>query len=158
MRSNKRRLSLSLRTHMRALLLALFLLILLLEVHAVTKTWAGIPGATDQRWTTSTNWSPVGVPAAGDDVIIAQVQSSVSSGMYDIIDIPATAGAQCKSLNMSSDSRLQINSTTLSVAGQMTLAGQVCHIMSVTKSKQILRSDFVGGHECRKFNGTKSPP
>lgn len=88
----------------------------------MTKTWAGVLGATDQNWSTSSNWSPAGVPAATDDVVINQAQDP-SLG-YDVITLPAAA-VSCNSLTMSASSRLQISSTTLSVSGQMSVAGQV---------------------------------
>lgn len=109
---------------MRALLLGLYIFVLLLGVNAVTKNWAGVTGATDQNWSTSSNWSPAGVPAAGDDVVINQVQDATLG--YDVVALPSTA-VSCNSLTMSSSSRMQITSSTpsLNVAGQMTVAGQV---------------------------------
>lgn len=120
--------------HMRVLLLALYFIILLLEVNAVTKTWVGVPGAADQKWSTSSNWSPAGVPAANDDVEINQNQ--IASLGYDVVELPRTA-VSCKSLNLSASSQMQINSTTLSVSEQMTLDGQVscvaCFIIEASR-------------------------
>lgn len=47
----------------------IFVMIFLLSVsNAATKTWNGGTGTT-LNWSTPTNWFPVGVPVAGDDII-----------------------------------------------------------------------------------------
>lgn len=100
-------------------LLALLLYQVLL-VSAVTKTWVAAAGATDQSWGTATNWSPSGVPAATDDVVIAQVQSGTA---VDVITLSATAS--CNSLTMGDASYLSLGTKTLTVANSMSVAGTV---------------------------------
>lgn len=59
-----------------------------LSAHAVTKHFTGGAGTTN--WFTSGNWSPPGVPASADDVIIDE---------NDVVTVPSgAADAQCRTL------------------------------------------------------------
>lgn len=56
---------------MKKIYLFIFLLMFVTSVsNAATKTWIGGTGTT-LNWTTPANWSPVGVPVAGDDVVFS---------------------------------------------------------------------------------------
>src|SRR6516165_8347078 len=94
-----------------------------------TKVWTG--GRTTSNpntgnWKTPSNWSPTGVPAAGDDVIIA------GSGSYTVT---LSANENCNTLTINnSTAALAIGKDTLGVggsgasainlqAGQITISG-----------------------------------
>ena len=49
---------------------------LALEASAAIKTWDG--GAGTLSWNDANNWSPDGVPGAGDDVVIDVIGSTVT--------------------------------------------------------------------------------
>src|SRR4051812_18718120 len=55
---------------------------------ADTKTWVGGGG----NWHTPANWSPVGVPSATDDVVIAAGTPSISTGDAAVGSIDLTSG------------------------------------------------------------------
>src|SRR6266404_2213540 len=91
-----------------------------------TKTWKGTSGSTatpkSGNWNKSSSWSPSGVPAAGDDVIIG------GSGTYTLtLNVSATVN----SLTISdSSATLAIGTATLTVtgtindqSGRITIAG-----------------------------------
>ena len=54
------------RLWMRLLAVFAALFVLALPAHAVTKTWNGSNGS----WNTAASWSPAGVPATTDDVVV----------------------------------------------------------------------------------------
>jgi len=99
------------------------------------KTWKGTSGGSTStpksgNWSKSSNWSPSGVPVAGDDVIIG------GSGTYTLT-LNVTATPNLKSVTISdSGAALAIGTSTLNVtgtsasfsainvtAGQITIAG-----------------------------------
>ena len=51
----------------KTIILAFGLFFIFSFLHAETKTWNQTSGGV---WDTGTNWTPAGVPATGDDVII----------------------------------------------------------------------------------------
>jgi hypothetical protein len=59
---------------------------------AQTKTWTGV--TEDGLWSTPGNWDPIGVPDAGDDVVIPQ-------GVTSYVEI--TSPSECKSLLMNNN-------------------------------------------------------
>ncbi len=82
------------------------------------KTWTG---ATSTAWNTATNWSPSGVPAPTDDVIIpsAPANQPVVNG---------TITPVCKNLTINSGASLSITATTsnnalLTASGNATING-----------------------------------
>ncbi len=82
-------------------------------VTACPKTWTGL---TTTDWNTSTNWSPTGVPASSDDVIIPSVTNKpvIASGVT----------ANAKNVTVNSSSSLTINSTgILNTYGSVTNNG-----------------------------------
>lgn len=61
-----------------ASVLAVFLtLSISIPVGAATKTWAA--NGVDDNWSTASNWSPVGAPVAGDDLVFSGLSSKLSS-------------------------------------------------------------------------------
>ncbi len=84
-----------------------FLLFGLLSLNGFSQTSYTWTGSTDTDWATSSNWSPSGVPSAGDAVSIA------SSTNQPVLDGNRTVA----SLTLSSSSTLDLNTYTLTVSG-----------------------------------------
>lgn len=82
-----------------------------------TFTWTG---TTSSAWGTNTNWSPNGVPGAGDNVII----SSVGSNMLDI-----TSSQTVANFTLSGTGNF-----TISVFGSLTITGTITSTTSATPS------------------------
>jgi len=79
------------------------------------KTWKGPSGSTASpksgNWNKSSNWSPSGVPAAGDDVVIG------GSSTYTLtLNVSATPALNSVTIN-DSGATLAVGSSTLNVAG-----------------------------------------
>jgi Secretion system C-terminal sorting domain len=117
-------------------LIVLFTMTLPFQMKATTKTWIAGTG----NWTVASNWSPAGVPKAGDIAIIpaknaAQVKCvvTVAKGLvYNVEQLVLNGG----SLTMNSGSRLNINGTTQD--------GFVVTEGSVFLNKGTLKIDNVG--------------
>ena len=62
------------------------------NVFGVTKTWNN--GGTGINWDTANNWSPSGVPAVGDDVVIP-----------NSFKVDVTSAAVCNSLVIASGNK-----------------------------------------------------
>jgi len=76
-----------------------------------TRTWTG---ATNNNWTTATNWSEGFVPTNADDVIFStNVNCSV------------TSAAVCKTINFGTYSGTFVNTAGLTVSGNVTLGASV---------------------------------
>src|ERR1700693_5017246 len=84
-----------------------------------TKNWKGSGSASTPSsgtWSRSKNWSPSGVPAAGDDVIIG------GSGSYTVT-LNVIATPNLNSLTISDNgATLAIGTSTLNVTGTSTSA------------------------------------
>ena len=79
---------------------------------AQTKTWTG---TTSTNWNISTNWSPVGVPTGGDDVVIPNTTNKPTIG--------ASIAALAKTVEVQTSAILTLASTgSLTVNGSKTVA------------------------------------
>ena len=61
-------------------LTAIVLLALCANVLAADKLWVGTDDGNEGDWSVAANWSPVNVPAAGDDVYLAYSSQDVTAG------------------------------------------------------------------------------
>jgi hypothetical protein len=85
-----------------------------------TKTWKGPSGSTatptSGNWNRSSNWSPSGVPAAGDNVIIG------GNSIYTLtLNVSATANLNSLTIG-DSGATLAIGNSTLNITGASTSA------------------------------------
>lgn len=117
---------------MRNIIIVFFFILNLNAVYAVNKTYVGPTGG---NWLTASNWSPAGVPANGDDVIIpagttVEVSSTITGGaprsltVYGILDLRNNGkltitdvvfiGINGDILGNSSSDQLRIKDTTYS--------------------------------------------
>ncbi|MCX5650800.1 MAG: hypothetical protein NTU45_05355, partial [Planctomycetota bacterium] len=84
------------------------------SAHAVEKTWDG--GAGTANWHDAANWSPDGIPAAADDVVIG-------SGPAEVV-YTSTAGDRTVA-TLSCSTVLRITSGTLRVSSGGTISGRL---------------------------------
>jgi len=96
------------------------------------KTWTGI---TSTAWNTATNWSPNGVPAAGDNVIIPSAPANQPL-------ISGTVTPTCNNLTVNSGATLTISGTTtnnalLTANGSVIFNGALSMGGSVTKTGKL---------------------
>jgi hypothetical protein len=114
-------------------------------VNGATKTWIG----TNSTWGTSSNWSPSGVPATADDVVIA----FTSGGNYPIISSTITV----ESLTVNATAFLTVNTgANLSIASFLNVNG------TLTINDGIIDQgtdhgggdDFYGTGTVNMYNGT----
>ncbi len=87
--------------------LSLLLFIGLLPMTIFSQTSYSWTGSSDTDWATSSNWSPSGVPSAGDAVSIA------STANQPVLDMARSIG----SLTMSASSTLSLGGYVLTVSG-----------------------------------------
>jgi hypothetical protein len=78
--------------------------------HADTKTWVGSAGGS---WNLSTNWSPVGVPANNDTVVINPTVTTTYNITYNF-DYLAGAGIDAFTLNSTGSTPVSFNQTLAS--------------------------------------------
>ncbi len=78
---------------------------------SAAKTWLG----TTMAWTTASNWSPAGVPGAGDDVTIPVTANN---------PVTATGGAT-RDLTVASGANLSITAGTFTAGGNINVAGSI---------------------------------
>ena len=107
-------------------------------VFSQTKTWTG---ATSTAWSTTTNWSPSGVPAVSDNVTIPSAPANQPL-------INGTTTAVCNSLTVNSGATLTINGTAsanaqLSVAGTATCNGALSIGGYITKTGKLITGNIV---------------
>src|SRR5215472_958140 len=97
-----------------------------------TRLWKGPSGTTSNpksgNWNKSSNWSPSGVPVAGDDVVLGgtgnytltlNISATPNLQSLTISDGGATLAIGSATLNVTGASAAAINLT----AGQITIAG-----------------------------------
>lgn len=110
-------------------------------------------GATSTAWGTSTNWSPTGVPVAGDNVtIVTRTNQPTYNGVAGVTNFTMTSGTlnlNGYTLNISgiaafnsgtiNNGKISVNSTT-----SLTIAGTLfnCKFMSLTNSFALNGSTF----------------
>jgi hypothetical protein len=81
----------------------------------VTKTWNG---SVSTSWGEANNWTPAGVPASIDDIVVPDAATTPND--------PATgSNRQCRHLTIEAGGTVQINSSTLSASGDLTLSGSL---------------------------------
>lgn len=117
---------------------------------AASYTWLG---ATSTAWGTSTNWSPTGVPGAGDNVtIVTRTNQPTYNGVAGVTNFTMTSGTlnlNGYTLNISgsatfnsgtiNNGKISVNSTTT-----LTVAGTLfnCKFTSLTNSFYLNGSTF----------------
>src|SRR6516162_11791948 len=87
------------------------------------RLWKGPSGTTSNpksgNWNRSSNWSPSGVPVAGDDVVLG------GTGTYTLtLNISATPNLHSLAINDGS-ATMAIGSATLNVTGTSNTAGHI---------------------------------
>ncbi|HUX32583.1 MAG TPA: hypothetical protein VMV51_01820 [Gemmatimonadaceae bacterium] len=116
-----------------------------------TKVWTG---ATDTSWTTATNWTPAGVPAATDSVVVPAVgtQPALSAAVTvkSLVVAPGATlslGANNLTLTGSLDAGTTITSTggVVQLTGAGTMKGTVTGDVKVTGTYTLSGADTVGG-------------
>jgi hypothetical protein len=95
----------------KALVFMMILLFFSSNIWSATKTWNRTAGGS---WATATYWTPNGVPAAGDDVIINTDQSAAITGFTTLSLKSLTISGNCE-LDGSADTQ------TLTVTGTFTV-------------------------------------
>jgi hypothetical protein len=100
-------------TNIAMKLLIIFIAITSVQTISATKTWNGSAGT---NWNTTSNWTPSGVPASGDDVIIP-------SSLTNYPNIIAGQSFTVKTVNINSGGILNISGGTLSVTGTTSVSG-----------------------------------
>ncbi len=93
---------------------AYFLILLSFEAAAITKTTV-----TSGSWGTASTWSPAGVPASGDDVIISSGHTLTVNNNYQINHVTVNSGG---TLTFTSGRTLTMTGH-LTVNGTVTMAG-----------------------------------
>jgi hypothetical protein len=88
------------------------------NVKAVTKSWVGGAAGAPSNWNTGANWSPAGVPAATDDVIIGSLLLVVNSTV-----VAAGDNVSCASITFGAVATL--TSIPLKVDGTLTVTGAI---------------------------------
>jgi hypothetical protein len=106
---------------------------------AATKTWTG---ATNSNFNTSGNWSPSGVPATGDDVVIVNSSGSTMSLTND-------ATLSLHSITLSGANPISIAPSTGSIT--LTLTGPITSTTGTTQPSTV-SSDFVLGADSTVTN------
>ena len=149
--------SLPKRRKMSSILAIGFVLILLnISSWAATKTWVPTTGGA---WTTAANWSPSGVPAAGDDVIINSNQSANITAVPAITLNSLSISGNCLFAAASSGNTITITSTFSVASGKTcTLGASGNRIVFVLNGTGTIDGNcaFDAGTTARNFsvNGT----
>jgi hypothetical protein len=141
---------------MKNLLSFIFAILLISPVSAISYTWNG---SASSDWNTAANWTPVGIPGLGDDVIVFAATNNcvldaprtlltltVNSGVLDLNTntLIVTANASFSAGNVDNGT-LTVAAATTDVA---TLAGTVfggTSILNVTSGRIILNGGQYGG-------------
>jgi len=116
-------------------LIVFSILLMTADSYGATKTWNKTNGGT---WSTSSNWSPSGAPAAGDSVIINSDQSS------NIISVP-TISLLALIINGNCDLEASTSGNTITVTGTLSVAsGKTISIGGTTRTNFTLDANAVG--------------
>ncbi len=111
----------------------------------VGKTWTG---SASSDWHTAGNWSPSGVPGAGDDVLIPNVARD---------PVISTGDAAANSLTIDSGAVLDLTTRHLTVEGALTNNGTLKQAKTVSSATQFLRITNQAGTETKYYGVDITP-
>lgn len=131
----------------KLLLLLTTLIISAQPAWAVTKSWL----VADGEWSVGTNWSPTGVPATGDTIIIGDNRTAnLSFGTQTIYYMTVGNAAGTGTLNLSG------SATKLTVTGDSPIIGEYQNgYLNITDGAQMVVNSPGSGNLCiGKYNST----
>lgn len=133
------------------------------KAEAATKTWAG---GTSTDWATASNWSPSGVPAAGDDVIIGNfapgnqptLSASTTINSLTINGRSATIGTRGGCLTINTGQTLTISNNLAINGSSGGGTGVTCSAANSTGIIATTTANIIVGGNVSLANSTGGPP